>query len=206
MQELLPGLHHWYATHPNHGSQVSCHHLDGSGTTFDPLLPDEGIEWFDDHRPERIVLSTRHHLRHAEQIAERYDCPILAHNDGLHEFGDGPAVEGFGFEQRLAGDVRTLTMDSISPDDTALLLEVDAGAVLFADSVTNKGGLGFVSDRLIGDDPAAVKRQILERVSQILDREDFDLLLFAHGDPVAGAGKDALREFLTRQGGPANSA
>ena len=206
MQELLPGLHHWYATHPNHGAQVSCHHLDGSGTTFDPLLPEEGIDWFDGHRPERIVLSTRHHLRHAKEIADRYGCPILAHGDGLHEFGDGPHVQGFGFEERLAGDVRTLTMDAISPDDTALALEVGGGAVLFADSVTNQGEIGFVSDRLIGDDPPAVKRQILERVSEIVDREEFEHLLFAHGDPVIGGGRDALREFLAREGGPENSA
>jgi len=97
LQELLGGLYHWYATHPNHGSQVSSHFCAGSGTVFDPLLPEQGIEWFDDHRPRRIVLSTRHHLRHSEQIADRFGCPILAHESGLHEFEHGPSVEGFAF-------------------------------------------------------------------------------------------------------------
>jgi hypothetical protein len=195
VQELLPGLYHWYAIHPNHGGQVSCHFVAGSGTLFDPLLPDEGIEWFDDHRPQRIVLSTRHHLRHSEGIAARFDCPILAHEDGLHEFEGGPAVEGFSFGQRLAGDVRALTMDAISPDDTALHLEVAEGALLFADSVVNHGQIGFVSDGLIGsEDPEAVKAEIRERVAAMLD-EDFDHLLFAHGDPVVGGGKEALRRF-----------
>jgi hypothetical protein len=206
MQELLPGLHHWYAIHPSHGSQVSCHHVDRSGTTFDPLLPEEGIEWFDEHRPQRIVLSTRHHLRDAAKIAARFDCPILAHREGLHAFSDGPEVEGFDFGQRLADDVRTLTMDAISPDDTALRIEAGEGALLFADSVVNQGEIGFVSDRLIGDDPESVKRQVLERVSTILDEEEFDHLLFAHGDPVIGGGKDALRAFVARNGGPENSA
>jgi hypothetical protein len=194
MQELLPGLFHWYATHPGHGMQVSCHFTAGSGTAFDPLLPEGGIEWFDEHRPQRIVLGTRHHLRHAEQIAERYDCPILAHNDGLHEFDRGPTVEGFGFGDQLAVDVAALTMDSISPDDTVMRIDAGEGALLFADSVINHGGIGFVPDNLIGDDPEAVKRMIYERAMELLD-EDFDHLLFAHGDPVIGGGKEALRAF-----------
>ncbi len=177
--------------------QVSCHHVGGSGTTIDPLLPEEGIEWFDGQRPQRIVLSTRHHLRHAEQIAERYGCPILAHRDGLHAFEDGPSVEGFGFGDQLAADVTALTMDAISPDDTVLLINVAEGALLFADSVINHGGLGFVSDKLIGDDPEGVKHKVRERAVALLD-EDFDHLLFAHGDPVVGDGKEALRTFAQR--------
>jgi glyoxylase-like metal-dependent hydrolase (beta-lactamase superfamily II) len=197
MQELLPGLFHWYAVHPDHGQRVSCHHVERSGTTIDPLLPDEGIEWFDDHSPRRVVLSTRHHLRHAEQIAQRYGCPILAQREGLHEFADGPEVEGFDFGQRLADDVTALEMDAISPDDTALLIEAEEGALLFADSVINQGGLGFVPDGLIGDDPEAVKAKIRERARVLLD-EDFDHLLFAHGDPVIGGGREALRAFANR--------
>lgn len=196
MQELLPGLFHWYAIHPNHGMQVSCHFVAGSGTALDPLLPDEGIEWFDDHRPERIVLSTRHHLRHSERIADRFGCPILAHEDGLHEFEDGPEVGGFAFGDRLAADVTALTMNAISPDDTVLRIEVAEGALLFADSVINHRGLGFVSDRLIGgDDPEATKRLIRERAAALLE-EDFDHLLFAHGDPLVGGGKQELRAFV----------
>ena len=197
MQELLPGLFHWYAIHPNHGMQVSCHHVGGSGTAIDPLLPEEGIEWFDGHRPQRVVLSTRHHLRHAEQLADRFGCPILAHTDGLHEFADGPSVEGFAFGDQLAPDVTALTMDAISPDDTVLHIEAAEGALLFADSIINHGQIGFVPDRLIGDDPEQVKRAILERVAALLD-EDFDHLLFAHGNPIVGGGKEALRAFANR--------
>jgi glyoxylase-like metal-dependent hydrolase (beta-lactamase superfamily II) len=177
--------------------QVSCHHVGGSGTAIDPLLPEEGIEWFDGHRPQRVVLSTRHHLRHAEQLADRFGCPILAHTDGLHEFADGPSVEGFAFGDQLAPDVTALTMDAISPDDTVLHIEAAEGALLFADSIINHGQIGFVPDRLIGDDPEQVKRAILERVAALLD-EDFDHLLFAHGDPIVGGGKEALRAFANR--------
>jgi glyoxylase-like metal-dependent hydrolase (beta-lactamase superfamily II) len=195
MDEPLPGVFHWQAKHPNHGMSVGCHYVSGSGTAFDPLLPDGGIEWFDDHQVQRVVLSTRHHRRHSEQLAERFGCPILCHESGLYEFEDGPAVTGFAFGDRLAGDVVALEMDSISPDDTVLRIEAGGGALLFADSVVNHGGLGFVPDRLIGDDPEGVKAKIRERCRALLDQE-FEVLLFAHGEgPLVEGAHDALRDF-----------
>jgi hypothetical protein len=49
---------------------------------------------------------------------------------------------------------------------------------------------------LIGDDPEAVKAKIREHATALLE-VDFDHLLFAHGDPVIGGGKEALRAFAT---------
>jgi len=194
VEEILDGIYHWKAKHPNIGLEVGCHFVAGSGTAIDPLLPDEGIEWFDQHRPQRIVLSTRHHLRHAPELAERFDCPILCHESGLYEFEDGPAVEGFAFGDRLAEDVVALEMDSISPDDTTLLIEAGGGALLFADAVIHYGGLGFVPDNLIGDDPEGVKARVRGRCAALLDW-DFAHLLFAHGEPLLDDAHEALRAF-----------
>lgn len=77
MEEIIEGVFHWKAVHPNTDSEAGCHFVAASGTAIDPLLPDEGIEWFDGRGVERIVLSTRHHLRHTPEIAERFGCPIL---------------------------------------------------------------------------------------------------------------------------------
>lgn len=200
MEEIIEGVFHWTAVHPNTGYEAGCHFVSGSGTAIDPLLPGEGIEWFDGRGVERIVLSTRHHLRNAPEIAARFGCPILCHESGLDEFEDGPAVEGFGFGDRLAGDVLALEMDSISPDDTVLRIEQSGGALLFADSVVNRGSLGFVSDRLIGEDPEAVKAKIRERCRVLLD-ERFEHLLFAHGDPLIGGGRPALQAFVNGRPG-----
>jgi hypothetical protein len=200
MEEIVEGVFHWKAIHPNTDSEAGCHFVAGSGTAIDPLLPDEGIEWFDGRGVERVVLSARHHLRHAAEIAERFGCPILCHESGLHEFEDGPAVEGFAFGDRLAEDVLALEMDSISPDDTVLRIEQGGGALLFADSVVNRGSLGFVSDDLIGDDPEAVKAKIRDRCTALLD-ERFEHLLFAHGDPLLGGGRPALQAFASGRAG-----
>ena len=192
MEEVIDGIFHWKARHPRTESEVDCHFVAGSGTAIDPLLPDEGIEWFDGRGVQRVVLSTRHHLRHAPQLTERFGCPILCHEAGLYEFEDGPDVDGFAFGDRLAADVVALEMDSISPDDTALLIESGGGALLFADSLIHRDAVGFVSDRLIGDNPEEVKRRIRERCDALLT-EKFEHLLFAHGDPLLGSGREALR-------------
>ncbi len=192
MEEVLDGVFHWKAVHPRVGIEVGCHFVAGSGTAIDPLLPSEGIEWFEGRALQRIVLSNRHHLRHAPQLADRFACPILCHETGLHEFEGGPKVDGFSFGDLLAGDVLALEMDAICPDDTVLRIEADGGALLFADSLIHHGEVGFVPDSLIGDDPEGVKHRIRERCAALLD-EDFEHLLFAHGDPLLGGGRDALR-------------
>jgi hypothetical protein len=194
MNELAPGLFSWKASHPKHGLEVGCHFVAGSSTAIDPVIPAEGVEWFDERGIERIVLSTRHHLRDSERLAERFGCPILCHESGLYEFERGPAVEGFRFGDRLADDVVALEMNTISPDDTVLRIDAGEGALLFADSVISYGGLGFVSDRLIGDDPEGVKAGVRERCRELAD-QPFELLLFAHGDPITSGARAALRSF-----------
>lgn len=192
MEEILEGVFHWKARHPQIKILVGCHFVTASGTLIDPLLPEEGIEWFDDRGVQRVVLSNRHHLRHAPEMASRFECPIICHEAGLHEFEGGPEVRGFAFGDRLADDVVALEMDAICPEDTVLRIELGGGALLFADSLINHGGVGFVPDSLIGDDPEGVKARIRER-AEALGEERFEHLLFAHGDPLLDLGRQALR-------------
>lgn len=66
---------------------------------------------------------------------------------------------------------------------------------MIADGIIHRDGeMRFVSDGLLGDDPDAVKAGLRRAYSRLLDRE-FDNLLFAHGDPLVGGGKEALRQF-----------
>lgn len=192
MQEVLTGVFRWTAVHPRIGIEVSSHFVAGSGTAIDPLLPAEGIEWFEGRDLRRVVLSNRHHLRHGQLLAERFGCPIHCHEAGLHEFEEGPRVRGFAFGESLADDLIALEMDAICPEDTVLHIDAGGGALLFADSLIHYGEVGFVPDDLIGDDPEGVKRSIRERCATLLD-EDFEHLLFAHGEPLISGGREALR-------------
>src|SRR5215210_7742239 len=196
MDEVVPGILHWKARHPSIGIQVSSYLLTDTGTALDPILPEgEGSDWLG-HRVDRAVLTVRHHLRSAPALG----VPILAHRSGLHEFeGADVEAQGYAAGDVLAPGVRVLPFGRICPDDTALHLALGPGALAFGDAIINHGGIGHPPDAYLGDDPEAVKADIVDGLVPLLD-EDLDVLLFAHGEPVARGGKAALREFLESRG------
>ncbi len=192
MDEVIPGVLHWQARHPQIGVDVSSYLLLETGTLLDPILPEgEGPEWIG-YDVERIVLTVRHHLRSAAS----FDVPIFAHSAGLPEF-DGRQLDVIGYE---AGDepapgVRVLPFGRICPDDAVLHIALGNGVLAFGDGLLNYGGLGHPPDQYIGDDPEAIKADIVDGLRPLLEQQ-FDTLLFAHGLPVAHGGKSMLAEFL----------
>lgn len=91
-----------------------------------------------------------------------------------------------------------LEVGAICPEETALhLKEVGGGALSFADGLIRSadGSLAFVPDFLLGEDPEEVKRGLTQSLRRLLDQR-FDNLLFAHGSPLIGGGKEALGAFL----------
>ncbi|HVE67482.1 MAG TPA: hypothetical protein VNB64_02760 [Solirubrobacteraceae bacterium] len=198
MDEVVPGVLHWQARHPNLGMDVSSYLLTDSGTALDPLLPEgEGPEWIG-HPVQRAVLTVRHHVRSTPGLG----VPVLAHRAGLHEFEgrDDLDVRGYEAGDEIAPGVRVLDFGRICPDDAVLHVAAGPGVLVFGDGIVNPGELGHPPDQYLGDDPEAVKADIVAGLVPLLD-EDFDALLFAHGEPIASGGKATLREFVAaRQG------
>jgi hypothetical protein len=192
MDEVIPGVLHWKARHPNIGADVSSYLLTDSRTALDPMLPGgAGPDWIG-HDVERIVLTVRHHRRSAPDLG----VPIFVHRSGLHEFdGSGLGVRGYDAGDELAPGVRVLPFGRICPDDAVLHIDRGPGVLAFGDGIINYGGIGHPPDQYIGDDPEAIKADIVEGLVPLLD-EDFDVLLFAHGEPVAAGGKAMLRDFV----------
>lgn len=192
MEAVIPGILHWQARHPNIRIDVSSYLLTDTGTALDPILPEgAGPDWLG-REVERVVLTVRHHVRSAPDLG----VPILAHHSGLHEFeGEDVEVEGFQAGDELAPGVRVLAFGRLCPDDTALHIALGAGVLAFGDGIVNYGELGHPPDQFLGEDPAAVKADIVEGLLPLLD-EDFDVLLFAHGTPVASGGKKMVRELV----------
>jgi hypothetical protein len=196
LKEIGPGVHHWTARHPKIGIEVSSYYVEPAATLLDPLLPTEGTEWFRSRRePERIVLTNRHHYRQSDAFRAEFGCPVLCNENGLHEFEGGPDVAGFAFGDEVAPGIAALEVGVLCPEETALHIRAGDGFVALADSLTNYEVLGFVSDRLLGDDPEAVKSGLLASLRRLLDL-DFDGLLLAHGEPIPRGGKEALSEFV----------
>ena len=201
IREVLPGVYHWTAIHPKIRLPVDSYYVESARVVLDPMEPREGLEWFETRAmPSQIVLTNRHHLRHSVRYAEAFGCPIRCSETGLHEFEHGPRVEGFAFGEELAQGITARQLGAICTDDTALHIRTgDGSALAFADGLTRPrgGGLTFVPGFLMGDDPSAVRARLRESLRGLLDL-DFDHLLFAHGEPLIGGGKAAMREFVAR--------
>jgi hypothetical protein len=197
MREIGPGVHHWKARHPRIQVEVSSYYAEPAATLVDPLEPSEGIEWFESptKRPERVVLTNRHHYRHSDRFADAFGCHVLCNENGLHEFDDGREVEGFAFGDAVAEGITAVEVGVLCPEETALHIQIGDGFVALADSLTNYEELGFVSDGLLGDDPEAIKSALRDSFRRLLDL-DFDGLLLAHGEPIVSGGKGALRRFV----------
>ncbi len=206
MEEVLDGVFHWRSRHPRIGILVSSYWLAEPRVLLDPLVPPEGLEWFDEQPPRAILLSNRHHLRESARFYERFGCTIHCNEAGLHEFAvGGPAVEGFRIGAELPGGVFAEEMGAICPDDTAFYLPRKR-ALALADGVVRggpegggDGPLGFVPDSLM-DDPEGTKQGLLRSCRRLLAELDFDSLLLAHGGPVIGEGRRLLAELCDSGG------
>jgi hypothetical protein len=197
MQEIAPGLWHWTRRHEHIGSEVSSYYLLAERVLIDPMIPPEGLGWFEEHgSPQHIVLSNRHHDRHSWELKDAFGSTVHCVRNGIHELdGRGP-VEPFDFGDELPGGIVAHEVDAICPDETALHLPAHR-ALACADGVVRwRGGerLSFVPDSLM-DEPEQTKQGLREAYGRLLEL-DFDLLLLAHGTPVVGGAREAVREFL----------
>jgi hypothetical protein len=197
MVEIAPGLWHWTARRESIGSDVSSYYLAREHVQIDPMIPPEGIEWFEQHGPpEHAILTNRHHDRDSWRLHEAFGTTVHCIRNGLFELeGRGP-VEAFDFGDELPGEIYVHEVGAICRDETALYIPRH-GALACADGVVRgRGGeeLQFVPDFLM-DEPEQTKRRLREAYRGLLEL-DFDLLLLAHGAPVVGDAHDALRAFV----------
>jgi hypothetical protein len=204
MDELAPGLWHWTAFRTTIGQTVHSAYDERSRTLIDPMLPDEGLDWFAEHGPpERIVLVNRHHLRHSARFVERFGCSVHCHEAGLWDLYDAPVrVQPFRFGDELTPGIVAHRVASICPEETGLYVAGatdDAGALAVADGLLRRddGELSFMPDFLLGDDPDHVKRGLADAYLQLAETLDFDVLLLAHGNPLVGGAREALRAFAS---------
>jgi glyoxylase-like metal-dependent hydrolase (beta-lactamase superfamily II) len=196
VQEILPGVWHWTAQHPDIPYEVSSYYLAGAAAVLDPVLPDEGLDALDGHPVEQVILTNRLHGRHTDRFVDAFGARVRAPRVGLHQFeGRSYAVEPYDFGDELAPGVRSHELGAISPDDGVLHLEAE-GALHFADGLLVRNGeLCFMPDDLM-DDLETVKRVTRERLGALADELDFDILLFAHSDPIISGGRAQLEALI----------
>jgi hypothetical protein len=195
MREIAPGLCWFTGLRESIGSEVSSYWLPEERVVIDPMVPEEGLDTFAETPPEHVLLTNRHHDRAAWEYAERFGSTVHCVRNGLHELeGRGP-VTPFDFGDELPGGIVAHEVGAICPDETALHVPARR-ALACADGVVNYGGLRMVPDGLM-DDPEDTKAALRAAYARLAENLEFDHLLLAHGEPVVGGGREALREFAT---------
>jgi hypothetical protein len=193
IREVLPGVFHWTARHPSAGLDSGSHYLVEEGILIDPIAPVEGLDWFDGKQIGEILLTNRHHTRSAFDIQDRLGVTIRAPRTGMHEL-PADRVEPYDFGDELSAGIRPHAISETWPDETALEIPAHR-AVAIADGVINYDGLGFFDDYLLGDDPEAEKQRLRAGFAALAAAVDFDHVLFAHGAPILGDGRERLARF-----------
>jgi glyoxylase-like metal-dependent hydrolase (beta-lactamase superfamily II) len=195
MQLIAPGLVHWTARHERIGMDVSSYYLSDENVLLDPMEPAEGLDWFEENGPPTdVLLTNRHHDRHAWRFAERFGCRVHCVRVGLSELEGRGEVVPFDFGDELPGGAVAHEVDAICPDECALHLPSHR-ALACADGVIHYGGqLGFVPEQYM-DEPERTKEGLREAYRRLTEELDFDVLLVAHGEPLVGGARVALREF-----------
>jgi hypothetical protein len=194
MQEIIPGVFHWSAFHEPIRANVSSYYVQPAGILIDPKIPENGLDSLPG-TPQQIVLTTGLHDRDSARLAKQFGIPIRAPHEAVARLGGTLEVEPFGDGDEVAPGVTAIHIGKLADDESALHIAVGDGAIAFADGLIRYGGaLGFVPDALIGEHPDRVKEGLKDSFRGLLTR-DFDNLLFAHGDPLVGGGKEALRKF-----------
>lgn len=195
MREIAPGIVHWSTFHEPIGSAVSSYLIVPAAIVLNPKVPDGGLESLPE-RPTQIVLTNGLHRRDSVAFATFFDAPILVSREAAERIGDALDVTTFDDGEVIAPGVEAIHIGALSDDEGALYIDVGGGAIAFSDGLVSADGqLAFVPDFLMGDDPEGVKRGLRQAFAGLLDR-DFEHLLFAHGDPLVGGGKDALATFV----------
>ena len=197
MREVTPGIHHWTVLHERIGQEVSSYFIAEAGAVIDPKVPEGGLDELP-AEPKVVLLTSGHHGRDAARFARTYEIPIRASRQAAEHLGDEVGdVEVFDEGDEVADGITAIHIGRLAADEGALLIAVGDGALAIADGInTYSGELAFFPDELLGDDPGRVKIELKDAYSSLLPQE-FDHLLFAHGAPVIGGGKDRLREFVT---------
>ena len=195
MREIAPGLHWFTALRDSIGMEVSSYWLPEERVVIDPMVPDEGLDAFANTPPEHVLLTNRHHDRGAWQYVERFGSTVHCVRQGLHELEGRGEVTPFDFGDELPGGITAYEVGAICPDETALHIPA-RGALACADGVVHHGGLSFVPDGLM-DDPEDTKAALRAAYAGLAETLEFDNRLVAHGDPVVGGAREALREFAS---------
>ena len=199
MREIAPGIVHWQTYYETIRSPVSSYLLVAGGVVLDPRPPDEGFGALAERfgEPRDVILTNRHHYRQAAELETTFGATDLLPRGGHARVHARRARHAVRVRRRASGRRRRLRGRRDHARGDRRSGSRRNAALAFADGLVRMppdGPLGFVPDRLLGDDPEGVKHGLHSAFARLAALSPEHLLL-AHGLPVVGGGCRALEEF-----------
>jgi glyoxylase-like metal-dependent hydrolase (beta-lactamase superfamily II) len=191
LRRVTATLHSWAAYQPDwqiHFHSYAVVEPDGL-VLIDPTLPAPGVraELEKIGPPLAIILTNAHHDRAADWFRKTYAIQVYASEKAPTDCDikiDVPVLDG----ERLPGGLQAVFLPGVSPSEMALHAP---GLLMLGDALLHKPtGLELMPAEFIEDSKAY--RQALEKLRKL----DYDLVTFAHGEPLLTGGKTALANFL----------
>lgn len=195
LEEIVPGVYNWHVRDDRIGGARSDAYAvvdrDGAVVLIDPLPIDGALL-----RPlgtiSAIVLTAGNHQRSAWRFRRLFHVPVWAPENahGLEEKPDTFYTSG----DSLPGGLSAF--HTPGPTDAMFTLwwqQTPRGVIFLSDLLTHEGrGRPEFIPAQYQDDPMRTRAS----VQRVLDHLPADTLCFAHGEPIVGAGKSALRLAL----------
>ena len=187
-EEIVPGVWYWSVRDERIGGYHGSSHA-ADGVLIDPhrLAPD-AFEALGEI--EAIVLTTSEHQRSAWRLRRELGVPV--HLPAMAQSMDEDPDERYGEGDELPGGLRPIFTPGAGTTQHSLHLPRDGGVLFTPDLFvrSREGPLEFVPAEYMHDADEA--RRTAERMLEL----DFDVLCSAHGAPLVGGAKQALRDLV----------
>src|SRR5579862_6332262 len=197
LRAVAKNLHGWSSFHPQWKVDFNSYALKTSeGVVFvDPLRaePDviQKLEALGE--PIAIFLTNAHHDRHADWFRKQYGIQVYAHEKAKADCDTKIEVLVMDGE-RLPGGVKAVYLPGSAAGETAYYTKAGGGIVMVGDTLLNPEdkGLTLLPEPYIED-----KKQAMKSLQDLLTL-DFQIITFAHGDPIVGNAKAKIETFLKK--------
>lgn len=142
------------------------------------------------------LLTNANHERAALSLRENMRVPIWAHEAAKADM-EIEANEYFKDGDELPAGLVAVHVPGATPGETAFYTPKNGGMVAIGDALVNldpEAGLAFLPDKYAKDPRQS--RQSLRKLLKL----DFEIMTFAHGQPIVGDAKKRLAALLESSG------
>ena len=141
-----------------------------------------------------ILLTNANHERAAGALRENMRIPIWAHQAAKPDL-DVEADDYFEDGEKLPSGLTAIYLPGSSPSETAFYTPKNGGIVFVGDALVNldpETGMAFLPDKYSQDPKKS--RESLRKLLKL----DFQMMTFAHGQPIVRDAKKHLAALLDR--------